>query len=448
MRSEIALNYNKYFTKKKLKKLPAKIRYKGWFLLKILEQRKVRKIYGNITLTRLKNIYKNILKNKVNFFINFLKILEYRLDVLVFKLNLFTSINYCQNLIRLKQVQVNNQFKNLNYVVKVNDIIKILYIKNKQSTGYVLNFIYKDKYYNTLKQVDGIYLYRFLLNLNLFKTLKQIYFYIKKGLILVNGLVIKFPRYKLAFNKTKIVIKNLGIKSNFKLKIKNYSIIPVTFNDKYFSYYKKNFNNYAKYYIFNLFRFYSYQKKYSISSMNNLLLNFINKNNLFSYKKKVFNIKQANKLKIFNITRTISKITYNQPIILKYKWLKDLNLEKKKLKNIKNFIFLYNFKRKNLFIFKLKKKLYFVNNNTYFFNKAFKRIKLKKRIYKFSVLKNNKFLLNTAFLKKYNLNKSQHLEVNYKINTAILLKYFNLNSISSRDLIYLGIVSYYFFQYT
>lgn len=447
MRSEVALNYNKYFIKKKLKKLPARIRYKGWFLLKILEQRKVRRIYGNISLTRLKHIYKNILKTKGNFFINFLKILEYRLDVLVFKLNLFTTINYCQNLIRLKRISVNNSYKNFNYVVKIDDIIKIFPLKQK-SSNYMLYFIYKDKYYNTLKQINGIYLYRFLLNLNIFKNLKQIYFYIKKGFILVNNIIIKFPRYKLAFNKTKITIKNLGLKKKLRFNIKNYLIYSKKNIKSVTSYDNKSFFGFIKFYIYYTFSFYNYIKGFSKSKKTNLLFNFFNKKLKYNYKKNCFIVNTKNVKKFYNITKKLSILNYYKPIIIKYKWLKNINLNKKLLKNNKNFIFLYNFKRQNLFIFKIKKKLYFINNNDIYFNKAFKRIKLKKRIYKFSVLNNNNFLNHNAFLKKYSLHRTQHLEINYKINTAILLKYFNLQSISAKDLIYLGIISYYFFQYT
>lgn len=448
MRSEFALNYKKYFMKKKMKKLPARIRYKGWFLLKILEQRKVRNLYGNITLTRLKNIYKKLLKTNSNFFLNFLKTLEYRLDVLVYKLNLFTTIKYCQYLIKKKYILVNKLHKNLNYIVKIDDVIKILSTK-KTNTKYILHFIYKDLYYNVLKQVSGMYLYRFLLNLNIFQNLKQVYFYIKKGFISVNNVIIKFPRYKLAFNQTRITIKNLGVKKKLKFKIKCHLNLQKNYNKKI--YYLNTFIQlkYYKNYIYYNLNFYNYKKLFNKNINNNLLNNFLNtKIKNYNYSFNYWEILKEKNKNFSNINKTLFVLTYKNPIILKQKVLKNIKLKKRLIINSNNFKFLYSIRKQNLFIFKLKKRLYFLNQNNIYFNKKFKRRKLHKKVYKFSTVINKKFVLKYNYLKKYSLTKIQHLEINYKINHAILLKYFNMNSISSKDLVYLGIVSYYFFQYT
>jgi ribosomal protein S4 len=437
----IALNYNKFFKRSKLKVLPTYIRLKGWFLLKILEQRKVRKIYGNITLNRLRKLYNNLLKSKGNFFFNFLKTLEYRFDVLVFKLNLFTTIKYCQYLIKSRNITVSNKFRNYNYIVKLGENIKIIHYKQLKS-NYILNFKYKDKYFNNVKNVTGIYLYRFLLNLNIFKNLNQIYFYLKKNLILVNNIIISFPRYKLAFKKSRITIKNFGLKKNLKFDLKKELKI-----NKNLNLLKKNNTvniifNFNKFYIYYTILFLKKIKK-NFNLRTNLLSNFWFNSYKFKY---ICNIWKIKKNIILNLS-TITNVIYKKPFFIIYNKFKNIE-RNKKIKNSKNFEYFFKMKKKNIILFKLKKNIYFLNLNNIFFNNKFNKLQLKKiKNYKFSLLKNHNYNLQLFYCKKYNLNKVQHLEINYKIKNAILLKYFNISSITSKDIVYLGIIIYYFFQY-
>lgn len=457
-------NYSKFFTRKKVKKLPRIIKLKGWFLLKILEQRKIRKLYGNISRIRLKKIYKKVVKYEGNFFINFLKILEYRLDILVFKLNLFSTLKYCQFLIRSNKILVNKIFRNFYYIVKLHDIIEICKF-NSILSKYVLTFNLKNIFTKKNKELNGIYLYTFLLNLNIFKNLKQIYLYIKKGFIIVNNVIIKFPKYKLVSNYSIIKIKNFGIIKKIKYNLKK-SIVD---NSEYINYLlyinkKKKGRITKKTYVI-IFRTFFFRKK-KFKTKKNILYNFLLNFFLFNFSIKkwfiiLLNFEKKSKINycIFSIKSDSRKIIYlksfkkvyinfNMRAIKNQKYKAFRIKLKKKKKKEKSILIKYNKRYNYLTIFKLKQNFYMYNTSKIFVNKYFSCLKQKnEKIFRFTLRQNKNFKLNFFHFKKFNLTKSVHIEINYKLKQAILLKYFNSNSITCTNIIYLGVLTYYFFQY-
>lgn len=89
------------------------------------EKQKLKAIYS-ITERKLKNLFKKAEKTKGDTGVNLLKILEKRLDNLIYKSGLADSILQARQLISHKHFLLNDRPINIpSYIVKVGDIIKI-----------------------------------------------------------------------------------------------------------------------------------------------------------------------------------------------------------------------------------------------------------------------------------------------------------------------------------
>ena len=121
-------------SQKYLSKKPKKIYLKRIFKYKLEEKQKLRYFYGNISFKKLK-MFHNISKKKTNnnLSLNFIKLLESKLDVVLYRSNLINNIFVCKYLIKNGSILINNKtIKNNNYFLKNGDIIKFNLTKRKK----------------------------------------------------------------------------------------------------------------------------------------------------------------------------------------------------------------------------------------------------------------------------------------------------------------------------
>lgn len=116
-----------------LSKKPKKIYLKRIFKYKLEEKQKLRYFYGNLNLKKLK-MFNNIAKKKTNnLSLNFIKLLESKLDVVLYRSNVIHNIFVCKYLIKNGYIVINNKtIKNNNYFLKSGDIIKFNLTKIKK----------------------------------------------------------------------------------------------------------------------------------------------------------------------------------------------------------------------------------------------------------------------------------------------------------------------------
>ena len=121
---------------KHLRKLKAlkKTYLRQSFRMKLTEKQKLRYFYGNPSTRVLKKFNKiAIKKDKYELTTNFTKILESKLDVILYRSNLITNIFQCKYLIRTGRILVNDKLiKNSNYLIKTGDIIKFNITKDQK----------------------------------------------------------------------------------------------------------------------------------------------------------------------------------------------------------------------------------------------------------------------------------------------------------------------------
>lgn len=120
-------------SQKYLSKKPKKVYLKRIFKYKLEEKQKLRYFYGNISFKKLK-MFKNISKKKSNnLSLNFIKLLESKLDVVLYRSNLIDNIFVCKYLIKNGCILINNKIiKNNNYFLKKGDIIKFNLTKERK----------------------------------------------------------------------------------------------------------------------------------------------------------------------------------------------------------------------------------------------------------------------------------------------------------------------------
>jgi len=93
----------------------------------LLNRQRLRKFYGNIKLKQFKKILKKSKKLNPNSKLNsFVYLLETRLDIILYRLNITTSIFHARQLILHNHILVNKNIINFpNYNIQFNDIITI-----------------------------------------------------------------------------------------------------------------------------------------------------------------------------------------------------------------------------------------------------------------------------------------------------------------------------------
>lgn len=398
--------------KKKLKNIlniqilnKTQIYYKKWFIFKIKEQQKLRELYGNISINRLKRIYKKIIYFKNNFIYNFIKFLEYRLDIVLYRMNYFINFKLINYNIKYGNIFINKKcVKNMNYFVKIYDIITIAKYKYHNNLYIIKNTIDSKPLLNLL-----------ILQLFKLKKIKYANFLITNGFIYLNNKTIKIPHLK-------IVAKKLHITIKYNKQIKKYFINRADINI-YKNIYKK-------------------KKSKEILNLKKLLINnffysyiTIDFEYLFEINNKSANIKILKK-KYFN---------YNN-----YKMYKVI-LKKKKIFYINNvFIFDMENKKKKIGLF-INKKVYKISKFMFYLNfdnfHSYIITKTKKKyIHRNTKIRYLYSMHNKSYNKKI-LHKVQHLEHNYKLRSSILINLFNIDSIGFKDFLYLNFLSYYFFMY-
>ncbi len=97
------------------------------YCIRLLAKQKLKFYYSNLTESKLKKAYKQALKYRGNVAHNLIRVLELRLDVLVYRSGLTPSFRAARQLINHGHVLVNNLKVNIcSYECKLGDIFRIL----------------------------------------------------------------------------------------------------------------------------------------------------------------------------------------------------------------------------------------------------------------------------------------------------------------------------------
>jgi len=104
----------------------ARRRKKSDYGAQLEERQKLKAVYGMLSLKCLRNYYRAAVKSPGNTSHEFLKNLECRLDVVVYRLRLATTIFHAQQLVAHGHVMVNGRKVDVrSYNVRVGDVISI-----------------------------------------------------------------------------------------------------------------------------------------------------------------------------------------------------------------------------------------------------------------------------------------------------------------------------------
>jgi len=135
------LSDQRYITPQQKKKL---------FKERLFEKQQFKNFYGCIPEYQLKNLF-NILKNKkdnTDIINKFVILLESRLDVVIFRLQIAKTIFESKQIINHNKIKVNNKIVNFqNYILKKGDIISLTNFQ--KSENFYKNNIYKNKIIKT-----------------------------------------------------------------------------------------------------------------------------------------------------------------------------------------------------------------------------------------------------------------------------------------------------------
>ncbi len=87
-----------------------------------------RKYYGDFTKKKFKSYLKRIDTRRIDYVSKLLFLLESRLDIILYRLNIYKTPREARNIIKSNKITVNNKIINkLNYQLYINDIINIKY---------------------------------------------------------------------------------------------------------------------------------------------------------------------------------------------------------------------------------------------------------------------------------------------------------------------------------
>jgi len=124
----------KYFLKKYFKKfiystsIPQKKEKKTFnkdFIKKIHTFVIFKTFYGDYTEKKFKNYLKKINTRRIDYTSKILFLLESRLDIILYRINLYKNPREAKNNIKSKNILINNKIYKLNYQLYINDIIDI-----------------------------------------------------------------------------------------------------------------------------------------------------------------------------------------------------------------------------------------------------------------------------------------------------------------------------------
>lgn len=109
---------------------------------RILKVWKLRKFYGNLTEYQLKHICLKAYRTRGNILINFISLLEKRIDTILYRSGCISSIFEARQLISHRKILINNNIVNIrSYILKSNDILSFNNTLNLKSS--FKNRIYK-----------------------------------------------------------------------------------------------------------------------------------------------------------------------------------------------------------------------------------------------------------------------------------------------------------------
>ena len=148
-------------------------------------KQKIRCFYGNLKERTFLSLYKKAKKLKGNSGVNFIKLLEHRLDTVLFRSGFGNSFNDIRQLIAHKHILVNGKIVNVSsYILKSNDIVQLnikspdsLKQKIKGSLESALNFgALENSPLEDFKKVNSMLLTPNYISRNL-ATLEVLYLY-------------------------------------------------------------------------------------------------------------------------------------------------------------------------------------------------------------------------------------------------------------------------------
>jgi small subunit ribosomal protein S4 len=121
----------------------------GEFFQQLKERKKLSLLYGDLTRKQLIKLFQDATKTKGYFSKNLLALLESRLDVVLYRSGLVTTIAEGRQLIKHKKVQVNQKFiYSQSLILKPGDIISLDKLGNQLNNLLETNIKKKQKKYN------------------------------------------------------------------------------------------------------------------------------------------------------------------------------------------------------------------------------------------------------------------------------------------------------------
>ena len=321
--------------------------------------------YGKIDREKFQHLFKRFFKKKFIFkYLNFLKSLEFRLDMILFRLKIFPTIFGCHNLIKTLGVYVNgNLLKTPGFLVQVGDIISFSY-----HIWFVLMLLFTEKIQDRLHREvlsQQRYKFKYLIFKRFKKRIYQKHFNLKKN-----------------FNQNYLNVLNKGYYSKKSLYL--LKRIDRNFFFKNFFFFRRKKRNRIKtgYYLFHKF-FKTNLRKHSFNIKEKIIFDFIflmknkkNKKLLHSLKKN----NNQNLLKFYNKNFFTISYFYVSQKFMNWKLQKNSSfLKNVKSKNYMEYLFNPIFKKyyfKMLYFFKIyfnfkKLILKFIINKNIFLNKEF-----------------------------------------------------------------------------
>lgn len=115
----IKFNYPRIMQRKKIRKL-----YVKDYIVRLHTLLKFRVYYGDMTIKKFRKYLQRVNTRRLDFESRICFLLESRLDILLFRLNLVKTPREARQYLKLKKVKVNDQIVNtLNYQLYINDVI-------------------------------------------------------------------------------------------------------------------------------------------------------------------------------------------------------------------------------------------------------------------------------------------------------------------------------------
>lgn len=416
------------------------------YKIQSLRFKSFRMVYGKIDREKFQHLFQRFFKNKFIFkFLNFLKSLEFRLDVILFRLKIFPTIFGCHNLIKNVGIYINgNLIKTPGFLVQIGDIISfssyiwnnlmILFfekINDRLHREYLSQQRYNFKYFffkKLLKNKNQLYFHSPVnLNQKYLETLNK-GFYSKKSLYFLKWIDKKFffgnsYNYKLKKNNRlfsgyyifqKFFKENLKQKNTFKDKMFNDFIFLLKKRKK-----TKLINFVKKSKQKNLLKFYN--KYFNFISYVYFSQNFLNLNlkkikndktknfqiSFFSFFFKKYYFKMLYYLKIYFNLKKLSK-----KFIINY-----LSKNKFKFFTFKLLILFNFFENRFKLLFNLLKQLRTlikINSNLYILLNSYKQ-------------KNKDFKLNLKIIKMFNIIKNSIKNLIFQVKYKIIIFFMNFS---------------------